>query len=211
MISPLWDLVRPKVYIQRLCQDNYCWSLAWIVVGLRPWKGGRAVLSIVSVLSHQTCLTETLIAELEDREIDWMLRKHSQVKRKAVLGTICCVTLMPICMRVEFTPFFVGYSVLCAEIIKDNWHFWRKCLIPRVRRGVESCWNDKETDFSFRRNLVQFRFERVTCVEMISIVDVLVGTWCLRQGGMSVASRGNDRDHWCCLLQGGGRVTLSLW
>jgi hypothetical protein len=78
------------------------------------------VLSIVSVLSHQTCLTETLIAELEDREIDWMLRKRSQVKRKAVLGTICYVTLMPICMRVEFTQFFVGYSALCAEIIKDN-------------------------------------------------------------------------------------------
>jgi hypothetical protein len=86
------------------------------------------VLSIVSILSHQTCLTETLVAELEDREIDWMLRKRSQVKRKAVLctvlGTICYVTLMPICMRVEFARSFVGYCALFAEIITDNLHFW---------------------------------------------------------------------------------------
>ena len=64
------------------------------------------MLSIVSVLSHQTCLTETLVAELEDREIDWMLRKRSQVKRKAVLctvlGTICFVLLIPVCVSVEF-------------------------------------------------------------------------------------------------------------
>jgi hypothetical protein len=101
------------------------------------------VLSIVSILNHQTCLTETLVAELEDREIDWMLRKRSQVKRKAalctVLGTICYVTLMPICVRVEFARSIVGYSALCAEIIKDCRLFWRTCLFPRGRRSVESC------------------------------------------------------------------------
>jgi len=89
------------------------------------------VLSIVSILNHQTCLTETLVAELEDREIDWMLRKRRQVKRKAVLCTICYVTLVPICMWVLFSRCFAGYSALCAEIITDNRHFWRMCLIPR--------------------------------------------------------------------------------
>jgi hypothetical protein len=45
-------------------------------------------LTIDSVLNHQICLTETLIAELEGREIDWMQRKHSPVKGKAMLCSV---------------------------------------------------------------------------------------------------------------------------
>jgi hypothetical protein len=47
-------------------------------------------LSTVSVRRHQTWLTETLVAELEGREIDWSQRKHSQVKGKAVLSRVMC-------------------------------------------------------------------------------------------------------------------------
>ena len=319
MISPLWDLGCPTVYMERLAEDNYCWSLAWIVVGLRLWKGGRVVLSVcLSVYSscpEPSDLLNWNAFSRTRRPWNWLDAKKAQPSQTessamhstghsmlctmlgticyaqcwaqyavhhaghnmlrtvlgtvcyaqcwaryamhsaghnmlcTVLGTICCahcwaqyamysaghsmlctllgticcahcwaqyavhsagnntyaVTLMPICMKVECSRSFVGYSALCAEIITDNRHFWRTCLIPRGRRSVESCWSGKDNDFSFRRNLVQFRFERVTCV------DVLVGTRCLRQGGMSVASRGNDRDHWCCLLQSGGRVAVSKW
>jgi hypothetical protein len=64
-------------------------------------------LSIVSILSHQTCLTETLVAELEGREIDWSQRKHSQVKGKAVLRRVLC-GLCRVIMRVESSWPFVG-------------------------------------------------------------------------------------------------------
>jgi hypothetical protein len=104
---------------------NRCW--------FEPLKGGGEVLPIVSILSHQTCFTETPVTELEYREIDWMLRKCSQVKRKAeycrVLDRICHVTVMPICVRVEFLRYFVGYSALCAEITKDNrWDLIVTCM-----------------------------------------------------------------------------------
>jgi hypothetical protein len=75
---------------QGLCTRAMSESLLLVLSLNRCWfeplegGGGGVVLPIVSIPSHQTWFAETLVAELEDREIDWMLRKCSQVKRKAV-------------------------------------------------------------------------------------------------------------------------------
>jgi hypothetical protein len=51
--------------------------------------GGEA-MSVVSILNHQTQLTEMLVAELECREIDWMQAKRSHSKGKAELCPVTC-------------------------------------------------------------------------------------------------------------------------
>jgi hypothetical protein len=59
-------------------------------------------MSVVSILSHQTPLTEMLVAELECREIDWMQAKHNHSKGKAAL---CRVTSIKLALSFWFHVF----------------------------------------------------------------------------------------------------------